>query len=345
MEPDRQKSAIRLNRVSLLFIVVFVAIAGVCVLAGVNSARESSRRSVCQNNIRNVSTALLNYVDARNQYPGYANVVTMADKTVYRDARTGMKTGVGWVLLILRHLDRPNSDTTPKTPADKVPRTVAAAKHGQPELKGLICPVDPRVGSGDLALSYVVNCGMKDWTGSATVPRDWQENGVFFDRFTGDKRVAVDEAGQIPIVTMSNAFIARGDGLQNTMLLTENVDAGNYMDADEARVGVLWCPKGTVDLSKDPPNLSPPDENMRINHGRGTARGAADVAAFARPSSNHPGGVNMVFCDGHVKFVSDQIDYWVYCSLMSTNGSRVRETGSDVIVPGFGPVLGDGWPY
>ena len=38
---------------------------------------------------------------------------------------------------------------------------------------------------------------------------------------------------------------------------------------------------------------------------------------YARPSSNHPGGVNACFCDGHLQFISNSIDYEVYKQLMS----------------------------
>ncbi|HEX7379611.1 MAG TPA: H-X9-DG-CTERM domain-containing protein, partial [Pirellulales bacterium] len=47
----------------------------------------------------------------------------------------------------------------------------------------------------------------------------------------------------------------------------------------------------------------------------------------ARPSSNHPSGVNMMFCDGHSRFVSQDIDYAVYCLLMSSYGQQVMPPG------------------
>jgi len=41
---------------------------------------------------------------------------------------------------------------------------------------------------------------------------------------------------------MSSAFIARGDGLQNTLLISENVDAGNYTDQQKPS----WVSSGTA---------------------------------------------------------------------------------------------------
>lgn len=42
-------------------------------------------------------------------------------------------------------------------------------------------------------------------------------------------------------------------------------------------------------------------------------------ATYMRPSSNHTGGVNMFFCDGHYRFVAEDINYLVYRQLMTSN--------------------------
>ena len=44
------------------------------------------------------------------------------------------------------------------------------------------------------------------------------------------------------------------------------------------------------------------------------------------PSSSHQGGgVNAVFCDGHTAFLSERIDSWVYCQMLSSD-SNILET-------------------
>ena len=55
--------------------------------------------------------------------------------------------------------------------------------------------------------------------------------------------------------------------------------------------------------------------------------------------------MNVVFCDSHLKFVSENIDYYVFCLLMSTDGQHVREPGSDEVVPGFAKPINDSWIY
>jgi hypothetical protein len=340
MEPEGQQRSGGFNWVALLFAAGVVTVLLCAIIPALNDAQDAGRRTHCSCHGRNISTALLNYENSHHEFPGYSNLLLMSNKKVYLDQRTGKKSGVSWPIMVLRQLDRPDLYDDWKTPTGVVAR-------GSPTLDILVCPSDPRAGGEGTPLSYVVNCGMKDWAGSATMPRDWAENGVFFDQFTGDARVADNKADQSPIMHTSSAFISRHDGLQNTILLTENVDAGDYTDVDETRVGVLWNPRGTIDKTKKPPHLSPPDANMLINHGAGRSHrpGNADPAIFARPSSYHHGGVNMIFCDSHLKFISDKIDYYVYCLLMSPDGPRVREPRSDTVVPGFSRPVEDSWIY
>jgi prepilin-type processing-associated H-X9-DG protein len=50
-------------------------------------------------------------------------------------------------------------------------------------------------------------------------------------------------------------------------------------------------------------------------------------ADHARPSSFHPGGFMMCMVDGSVKFVNQNVEYPVYCKLMSHNGKKCRTPG------------------
>lgn len=69
-----------------------------------------------------------------------------------------------------------------------------------------------------------------------------------------------------------------------------------------------------------------------INYG---ASNIATEGAFPYPSSFHSGGVNMVFCDGSVRFISETINGTVYSKLITPAGSllppmlRQMPLGSD----------------
>ena len=49
----------------------------------------------------------------------------------------------------------------------------------------------------------------------------------------------------------------------------------------------------------------------------------SDDGTFPFPCSNHPGGVNVLFCDGSARFISDTIDGIVYSKLITPQGSRL----------------------
>ena len=125
---------------------------------------------------------------------------------------------------------------------------------------------------------------------------------MFFDNYTSDPRVTFDAARRSPDVNMRFDLCRRPK--DKIILLTENVDAGDYvLNADrdasddwrraEITLGATWSadivePDGkTLRKRPLPPALHP---NERTGQGNGT-----DIA-FARPSSRHPGGSNVAWC-------------------------------------------------
>ena len=207
MESESQHRAGGFNWVALLFLTVFIAVAGFGLIPWANTAHETGRRTTCQSNARCIAVSLLCYEAARNEFPGYSNVLETNDKKFYRDPKTGLDAGVSWTVLIMQ-MDRPDLLEAWKTPAHEVTPAIEALRHAP--LAIYACPSDPPTSPKSLALSYVVNCGMRDWAGSEAMPRDWAENGVFFDHFSGDKRVAANKASQIPIVRVRRVPILPG---------------------------------------------------------------------------------------------------------------------------------------
>jgi prepilin-type processing-associated H-X9-DG protein len=174
----------------------------------------------------------------------------------------------------------------------------------------LVCPADsPEKGKPTGAwLSYVANSGMPDVAGT-DFPPDWPANGPFLDRFAvplGDD-VSLD-------------WIDKHDGTGQTLMLSENLDASKWTDTDEARVGFVWV-ANVVDGEPDPGG-----ELLRINADRGLGDGSI---RFARPSSNHPGGVNVMYCDGRSEFLTESVDYLVLVRLMTPDDLALKLAGTD----------------
>ena len=237
-------------------------------------------------------------------------------------------------------------------------------------LKVALCPSDeraPTVGAGANPLpevswcSYVVNCGLKDQDqptpsvyNGTPVPRDWPANGVFHCNFpyswptgsplqqipnplapSGGSIVAcITPTPQLERPTrMTQSYIGGGDGTATTLMLSENIDCGNWTDVYEQQVGFVWQ-AGFIAAGVPGPAPNTQYDYLlqvalkRINENAGGIDSdPSNAPGYARPSSRHPGVVVATFCDGHTTTLNSEIDYLVYCQLMTPRGKLAQPAG------------------
>jgi len=196
--------------------------------------------------------------------------------------------GVSWAVALLPFLD--DKSDTPSLSYREI----------------FICPSDPPDRPTDPQTSYVVNAG---WDTNDTI----RESGVC---------VSNNPDTVYNGISKINTF---ADGLGQTILLTENLNAGNYNSTNKNEVGILWLTSGN---STTTPELK---VNGRWSGWKiGEANKTFSDKNRARPSSFHPGGVNVVFCDGSTKFLREDIDYDIYRSLLTSSGTSTKITPKDV---------------
>lgn len=172
----------------------------------------------------------------------------------------------------------------------------------------LVCPDSGRIPKPNIGqpLSYIANCGQPD-AGPGLMPRDHLANGVFMDRIDGKQIMELE-------------FLFEHDGIENTFMLSENLDAGQCFESAESKIGFVW-----IDSFKDSePQL---DTNRLLAINQRSTDPFSDK--FARPSSNHVGGVNVSFCDGATKFINDDIDYVAYVHFLTSDGFEPKQPGTD----------------
>ncbi|MBL8826660.1 MAG: DUF1559 domain-containing protein [Planctomycetaceae bacterium] len=344
---------------------VIVMVVTSLLIVEVGAARERARQGVCLSNMRQFGLALQDYESrsTRSTYPGYKSFQPMEDGSSFKApsgpyspyplTMQGQDTAVSWIVELAPHIDSSRVKERPKWKASD--------KYLFPYIELIVCPSDPPLIVDRGPMSIVVNVGMRD--GSTPGARDFRENGVFHDHFTDHPKQLSDLEPNPPFTTVNSAFIdRRGDGLQYTLMLSENVDAGSYLDTDERFLGFSWArPTEEVDFSGPVPTVNPPRNVCRINEGIGRQISPIESAGthssvgmqlrdsghedddsqnffYARPSSNHPGGVNVIFCDGHGQILSEKINYYVYIMLMTPKGNAVRDPhnqGALIDKPGF----------
>jgi type II secretory pathway pseudopilin PulG len=288
----------RLTRVEILVLVVIAAIGLSLLIPFVTYQRATSRQTACQDRLARLALATQQYDATEGSLPGYVNPLS-------KDRATG------WVIPLLPYL----TSTDPKGNDHLLQAHAAmlAEKAGPTRLPELLCPAQGRF-AGDAPLSFVSNCGMPDVSDDPNLPPDWQANGLFFNR-------ALPAPQQ---VKTSLAWLTKHDGTKVTLLFSENVDAGSWRDADEARNGFLWAANVQDGEPSSLPTIWP------INQHRGQGDG---TIKFARPASEHPGVVNVVMADAKTQALADQIDYLVFQRLMTADGAQVKAPNTNEPLP------------
>jgi prepilin-type N-terminal cleavage/methylation domain-containing protein/prepilin-type processing-associated H-X9-DG protein len=324
---------------TLVELLVVIAIIGTLVallLPAVQGARETARTAQCSNNMGNLAKALFNFDSARGNLPGHSQYVprsntgtanwafptyNAATQAVYIDSSSTPQKPLSWAALLLSRIERQDV-------WDAI--VDATAKPEIRRIDTFICPSDFDAFSiADLpALTYVANCGAWDRDGSGnfitgTGRGEIAANGVFFDQYSVGS----------PNIKMRASAI--NDGAATTFMLSENKDktydggaqgpafswaAGNTAQGWEQQFGMVWV------VSNTPQPGTGLDQQERIDGNAATlATFDPTNPRFARPSSVHRNGVNAAFCDAHVQFVRDDIDYTVYQQLMTSYGRKCAD--------------------
>jgi prepilin-type N-terminal cleavage/methylation domain-containing protein/prepilin-type processing-associated H-X9-DG protein len=348
--------------VELLVVITIIGMLVSLLLPAIQAARETGRKNTCINNMRNASTALMQVHDSRRAFPGYVNMVG--------------KKRASWVVTILNNLDRGDLyqnwlNKTPLTPPQQ-----NMPPMGQPpiiystdlpwaytQLAILLCPSNPSTGTATDPLSYAVNSGSAftsvDNLPGNTSPISDVNSGVFFNQAATDSAMGASATNYNPTTTatpgpkVSMDFISTNDGTTYTIMLSENLQAGNWA-SDPTDTGptndqnhknpyqsdfqvrqntaIVWFITGALNNADViPPTYAPMKINAQAKNAPSplayNAMGG-DGLAYSRPSSSHPGGVNVMFCDNHYRFIAEDIQYHVYTQLMTPRQSSVIVTSS-----------------
>lgn len=317
--------------VELLVVIAIIGMLVALLVPAVQMAREAARRAQCVNNLKNVSTACMNFVTAKDRFPDLV--------TKNQAAMAGVNVYAGWAPQLLQYLERNDLHTAYTTsPTATGPR---------PEIvEVLLCPSDYKLRmNSDDPLSYLPNAGMPDRDlAMKTTELDWEWNGIAFDnQFKGATPTTFPKKS----VRLALDDINRGDGTSRTILLGEhegadcteyNLDgythwAGVYpnagteaanTDAFKWKAGLTWR------ITNAPTFLPPILIGAPIQQGLGVMTGQvmARQFSYARPGSAHPGIFHVAMCDGSVKQLSNEVAYPIYVALMTPNTAKASMAGT-----------------
>jgi prepilin-type N-terminal cleavage/methylation domain-containing protein len=355
--------------VELLVVITIIGMLVALLLPAVNSARESARQTTCMNNQRSFGQALLQYVTAKEYFPGYRRDLVLND---------GSRIVVAWQVMLLPNMSK----------QDVFDALKGKGLQAFPYLDFSICPSDNTIsGKTKASTSYVANCGRFDAintsTGAVNVadsPTNAESfnNGIFQD-------CVLSRNAKFSLTDIK-------DGQPTTLMLSENIDAGFYSDGpgsdsettgyplilntsgpqanwpsvwagqmssspphncSERGCGFVWWDNSKTN-SNNPPTAAgaTPDYPVQAINGKAgdydvgrlgwwaaaqqfdiSAPGTNQTNHAARPASNHPGGVITTFAGGNTKFLADGIDYGIYSMLMTPNGAKSPTKSHDALTP------------
>ena len=317
--------------VELLVVMGVLCLLVAIALPAVQAARESARRSLCQNNLHQIGLAIHGYHADHNTFPPAITV-----------NRVGYAGAFSVQVRLLPHLDQstlfnsinfepgtwpPDTYNTPITPEQKTGNSTNATVY-QNSISTFLCPADG-LASGP-ANNYRGNTGVGPGMHTSIELPD-SGNGIF------------------PELSMINASHVT-DGLSHTVAFSERVHGSNIVTSPSPDRDAFLQPFKlfTADQSiqgcRIAPRLKLPAfvahgawwfwtgrERTLYNHAQ-TPNGfvpdcllahGIPAEGLATARSLHPGGVNALTADGSCRFVLETISQPVWRGLGTRNGSEL----------------------
>jgi prepilin-type N-terminal cleavage/methylation domain-containing protein len=329
---------------TLVELLVVIAIIGVLMgllLPAVQMAREAARRASCQNNVRQLGLAVMNYESAKQKFPpGYTQTRKNAAGVVYTSGSTSGFSfqGHSAFYYLLPYLEQSNVYDQMDAAIPLNNRvTDARLNRAATVLKMLICPSDQLTGESERHTNG-------EYYGMTTYKLNGGSRPLFADRATNDGMfMAVTDPRNHPVQfarRASGAPIGKElriaevrDGMSNTILFGERLHMDDNFDSfttagwnsgSTIRTWARWYPAGgdaglgnLMGGAFAPINYKTPWRHGES--GAPTAQSAWWVFQDMRLStfgSAHPGGASFTMGDGSTRFISDELPQTVlalYC--------------------------------
>ncbi len=279
--------------VELLVVIAIIGILVALLLPAVQAAREAARRVQCQNNMKQIGIACLNFHDSRKFYPpGICVPVSSQSGSIFPSSCPGGKADGcppqpiegkwgSWMTWILPYIEQNTVYDKFDLSVREYPNVTGINSPGATVIEGYLCPSDvilpPTVKYSSNyyfgANSYFANAGTKAWpVAQATF------DGVMFY----NSKVAIRK------IT---------DGTSNTLLAGERFSSDPTWNQSTPLTdfrGWAW-----TNYNSGQDNLA--DTNWPINSQM------AQIGVSSRKTnfgSGHPGGANFVMCDGSVQYLT-----------------------------------------
>jgi prepilin-type N-terminal cleavage/methylation domain-containing protein/prepilin-type processing-associated H-X9-DG protein len=273
---------------TLVELLVVIAIIGVLVailLPAVQASREAGRRSQCANNLRQIGVGLLNYHSAAGSFPPGLT-----------DRRTGANPQgkqLSWIVCLLPFIEE--NAVYAQFDKTKGYNKQENRRAGGTVINTLLCPSTAFLAS--------------DRTGPTT--GDANHNGVWN---AGEDLAFADYGGNFGFSGLGKPYMNGvlvyekpiairqiTDGTSHTLIVAEDTGRGASYAGEWANGENIFDTSGPIN------DQSLPQYRW------------ADNEIWC----DHPSGVNLLFCDGSVRFTDEQTELEVIAAICTRNGDEI----------------------
>ena len=207
--------------IELLVVISIIGMLAGLMLPAVQSAREQGRRTTCINNQKNIALAFIQYEQTKGRFPQWraSGDATFDAATINAVSTPNYKLQLGWIPQIFPFVEQNQL-------YDFVQSYAYRAADCDVQIETFVCK---SAGTPDVNMNnYVANCGVADGdvttdgAGNAVAGDTSKNYGVLTDGVYGGAKVSINDIK---------------DGTSNTVLVSENLQAGNIWASKEYLVG------------------------------------------------------------------------------------------------------------
>ena len=352
-QPDRPKA---FTLVELLVVIAIIGILVALLLPAIQAAREAARRMSCQNNLKNLALAVLNYENSKKAMPPAADIKPTLGE-VWTDS-SQIDVALSWVVQILPQIEESAlaDQFNLKATLAAVNPTTSTNRPWEAQPSVMLCPSD-----GASSRQYIPTIG-----GLQAGFRFGKGNYV---AYVSPEHIRSMRIFSAVMINDEQAISKITDGLSKTIMLTEVRTRDNINDPRGAWAAAFAGgsiisydmhsdsnpPTGTVISTTNathkrlstyiplaypgvaplPPNTSAtwsnvdyirecPNSNVAGLEGMPCTTQSVNRSTAA-PRSMHIGGVNATHGDASVVFIKNDIDLFVMARMVSINDGQVLQ--------------------